>query len=34
MNFDLITFQKKKEDGTVVEENKYKIVGSEPELVD
>ncbi|MEC1722976.1 transcriptional regulator [Schinkia azotoformans] len=33
-NFDLITFQKKNEDGTIVEEYKYKIVGSEPQLVD
>jgi bla regulator protein BlaR1 len=31
--FDLIFFQKKKEDGTVVEEYKYKIVGSEPQLI-
>ena len=30
--FDLITFQKKKE-GTIVEEYKYKIVESEPEVV-
>ena len=32
--YDLITFQKKKEDGTIVEEYKYKIVGSEPQLVE
>jgi hypothetical protein len=32
--YDLITFQKKKEDGTIIEEHKYKIVGSEPRLVD
>jgi len=32
--YDLIIFQKKREDGTVVEEYKYKIVGSEPQLVD
>lgn len=29
---DLITFSKKKEDGTIVEEYNYKIVGSEPRL--
>lgn len=32
--YDLIIFQKKKEDGTIIEEQKYKIVGSEPQLVD
>ena len=32
--YDLITFQKKKEDGPVIEERKYKIVGSEPQLID
>ncbi|NLT94460.1 MAG: transcriptional regulator [Clostridia bacterium] len=32
--YDLIFFQKKKEDGTVIEERKYKIVGSEPQPVD
>ncbi|RKD25850.1 transcriptional regulator [Ammoniphilus oxalaticus] len=31
---DLLIFQKKKEDGTIVEEEKYKIVGSEPEFID
>ena len=31
--FDLITFQKKKEDGTSVQEAKYKIVGGEPQLI-
>ena len=31
--FDLITFQKKMEDGTIVQEAKYKIVGSEPQLI-
>lgn len=31
--FDLIAFQKKKEDGTIVQEAKYKIVGGEPQLI-
>lgn len=30
--YELITFKETKEDGTVVEERRYKIVGSEPEL--
>lgn len=32
--YDLISFRKAKEDGTVVEEKKYKIVGSEPQRID
>lgn len=32
--YDLITFKKVKEDGTLVEERKYKIVGSEPQLME
>jgi len=32
--YDLMIFRKKKEDGTIVEEYKYKIVGSEPQLID
>lgn len=32
--YDIIIFQKKKEDGTVVEGYRYKIVGSEPQLVE
>ncbi|MFZ7103765.1 MAG: hypothetical protein ACOWWO_14070 [Peptococcaceae bacterium] len=32
--YDLITFQKKIEDGTIIEEHKYKIVENEPRLVD
>ncbi|ATW28768.1 transcriptional regulator [Candidatus Formimonas warabiya] len=31
--FDLISFKKTKEDGTVVKEYRYKIVGSEPQLI-
>ncbi|OLN28950.1 Regulatory sensor-transducer, BlaR1/MecR1 family [Desulfosporosinus metallidurans] len=31
--YDLITFKKAKEDGTVVEEEKYKIVGNEPQHI-
>ncbi len=31
--YDLITFRKTKEGGTVVEEEKYKIVGLEPQLI-
>lgn len=31
--FDLITFQKKKENGTIVQEAKYKIVGGDPQLI-
>jgi len=31
--YDLIIFRKSKEDGTVVKEAKYKIVGSEPQLL-
>jgi hypothetical protein len=31
--FDLITFQKKKEDGTIVQEAKYKIIGGETHLI-
>ncbi|MDP4159177.1 MAG: transcriptional regulator [Bacillota bacterium] len=31
--FDLISFKKTKEDGTVVEEAKYQIVGDEPQLL-
>ena len=31
---DLIIFQKKTEDGTVEKEGRYKIVGSEPQLID
>lgn len=31
--FDLITFQKKKEDGAIVQEAKYKIVGGDPQLI-
>ena len=30
--YDLIIFKKSKSDGTTVEERKYKIVGSEPQL--
>lgn len=30
--YDLITFRKTNVDGTVIEEIRYKIVGSEPEL--
>lgn len=30
--YDVITFKKKKADGTVIEERKYKIVESEPVL--
>lgn len=30
--YDLITFKKMKVDGTVIEQRKYKIVGSEPVL--
>lgn len=32
--YDLITFQKKNEDGTVLEEKRYKIMGNEPQLLD
>lgn len=32
--FDLIIFNKTKEDGTLVKEYRYKIVGSEPQLID
>lgn len=32
--YDLIIFQKKTEDGTIVQEAKYKIVGSEPQIVE
>jgi bla regulator protein BlaR1 len=32
--YDLITFTKSKEDGTAVKVLKYKIVGSEPQLID
>ncbi|MFZ5643689.1 MAG: DUF4825 domain-containing protein [Bacillota bacterium] len=32
--YDLIIFRKTKEDGTVVEEYKYKIVGSDPQLIE
>jgi len=31
--FDLITFQKKKEDSAIVQEAKYKIVGGDPQLI-
>lgn len=31
--YDLLTFRKSKEDGTVVGEYQYKIVGSEPQLI-
>lgn len=31
--FDLISFKKTKEDGTVVKEYQYKIVGNEPQLI-
>lgn len=31
--YDLISFKKKKEDGTFVKEHKYKIIGSEPQLI-
>lgn len=31
---DLVIFQKKKEDGSIVMESKYKIVGNEPHLID
>lgn len=31
--YDLIIFRKLKEDGSLVEEEKYKIIGSEPQLV-
>lgn len=30
---DIITFRKLKEDGTVTQEYKYKIVGSDPQLI-
>ncbi len=30
---DLVLFQKKKEDGSIVAESKYKIVGNEPQLI-
>jgi beta-lactamase regulating signal transducer with metallopeptidase domain len=30
---DLIVFRKAKEDGTIVQENKYKIVGNQPQLM-
>ena len=32
--YDLMIFQKKEEDGTVLEELKYKIAGNEPELME
>lgn len=32
--YDLIIFRKMQEDGTIVEEEKYKIVGSEPQLIE
>lgn len=32
--YDLVTFKKLKEDGTIVEESKYKIIGNEPQLID
>lgn len=32
--YDFITFTKKKEDGTIVKEHKYKIVGTEPQLIE
>jgi hypothetical protein len=32
--YDLVIFQKKKEDGSIVTESKYKIVGNEPQLID
>lgn len=32
--YDLITFRKTKEDGTVVQEYRYKIVGHEPQRID
>lgn len=32
--YDLMIFTKKKEDGTVVKEHKYKIVGTEPKLIE
>jgi bla regulator protein BlaR1 len=31
--YDIISFKKKKEDGTVVKEHKYKIIGNEPQLI-
>lgn len=31
--YDLITFKKIKEDGSLIEEKKYKILGSEPQLI-
>jgi len=31
--YDLVTFSKSKEDGTVVQEARYKIVGDEPQLI-
>ncbi|EGW38766.1 hypothetical protein DOT_3296 [Desulfosporosinus sp. OT] len=32
--YDLIIFQKNKEDGSIVTESKFKIVGNEPQLID
>jgi len=32
--YDLVIFQKKKENGSIVTESKYKIVGNQPQLID
>lgn len=32
--YDLVIFQKNKEDGSIVTESKYKIVGNKPQLID
>lgn len=32
--YDLIIFQKKNEDGTIIKEHQYRIVGNEPQLVE
>lgn len=32
--YDLITFKKTREDGTVVQEYNYKIIGTEPQIIE